>query len=412
MKMKINKLKPLIGGIINYAAAVALAVIFALYLSGRVGWFLVTAFVAAPFISAFMTLIFVRRIYVSCDADSVIMCKGDMCELTVNVSNGVFLPTPPVLAEITSSPSVTADHKHYSISVLPFDTESFTVSYKASICGPAFIGIKCLRISDYFGIFSFEIKSADISELTYTVSVIPDIAEVNFSDPVVSRAAELSAFSDDSEDTTDAPAGKFGGFPGYDSREYVPGDPLKRINWKQSAKRGKLLVRLDDETVSSAVSIVLDSEFDKESVFLPAVAAEGRFSGADNEQLPALMAQDAIEQSLGITRAFILQNYAVSYFLMGKNGWECFPAADENDLAVLRTELASYSFLRSGSRFPEEELKNQKGSVSVFCTPYLDEALNEQLSSGDTDGRGALQTVIYPSAVSPRVNSPKGGNAE
>ncbi|MCI7499520.1 MAG: hypothetical protein MSA82_08940, partial [Oscillospiraceae bacterium] len=69
--MKIKKTKPaeLIGGLINYLAAVALAVIFALYLSGRVGWFLVTAFVAAPIISVLMTLIFVRRIYVSCDAD-------------------------------------------------------------------------------------------------------------------------------------------------------------------------------------------------------------------------------------------------------------------------------------------------------------------------------------------------------
>ncbi|MGN0639048.1 MAG: DUF58 domain-containing protein [Huintestinicola sp.] len=412
MKMKINKLKPLLGGLVNYFAAVALAVIFALFLSGRVGWFLVTAFVAAPVISVLMTLMFVRRIYVSCDADSVIMCKGDSCELTVNVTNGVFLPTPPVLADMSDLPSVTASEKHYSISVLPFDTESFTVCYKAVICGPAVIGVKSLRVSDYFGIFSFEIKSADISEMTYTVSVIPDIVRVNFSDPVVSRAAELSAFADDSEDTTDAPAGKFGGFPGYDSREYVPGDPLKRINWKQSAKRGKLLVRLDDETVSSAVSIVLDSVFDKESVFLPAVAAEGRFLGAENEALTALMAQDAIEHSLGITRAFIMQNYSVSYFLMGKNGWECFPAADENDLAALRTELASYSFLKTGTRFPEEELKNQKGSVSVFCTPYLDNALNEQLSSEAADGRGALQTVIYPSAVSPRVNSPKGGEAE
>ena len=412
MKMKINKLKLFLNGLVNYAAAVALAVIFALYLSGRVGWFLVTAFVAAPLISVLMTLIFVRRIYVSCDADSMIMCKGDICELTVNVTNGVFLPTPPVLADMSDFPSVTASEKQYSISVLPFDTESFTVKYTAEICGPAQIGVKSLRVSDYFGIISFDIKSADISELTYTVSVIPDIAEVNFSDPVVSRAAELSAFSDDSEDTTDSSVGKFGGFPGYDSREYVPGDPLKRINWKQSAKRGKLLVRLDDETVSSAISIVLDSVFDKERVFLPAVAADGRFSLADNEQLTALMAQDAVEQSLGITRAFLLHNYSVSYFLMGKNGWECFPAADENDLATLRTELASYSFLSSGTRFPEEELKNQKGSVSVFCTPYLDESLNEQLSSEDNDGRGALQTVIYPSAVSPRVNAPKGGGTE
>lgn len=410
--MKIKKTKPaeLIGGLINYLAAVALAVIFALYLSGRVGWFLVTAFVAAPIISVLMTLIFVRRIYVSCDADMLTMCKGDSCVITVSVTNGTFLPTPPVLVDMTDTPAVEAENPYRSISVLPFDTESFEVSYKAKICGPANIGVKSIQVSDYFGFVSFEIKSADIIQMTFTASVIPDIPDVSLSDPVVSRAAELSAFSDDSEETVEAQTSGFGGFPGYENREYVPGDPLKRVNWKQSAKRGKLLVRLDDETVSSAVTVILDSSFDKDSVFIPAVVSEEKFSGGNSENITCLMAQDAVEQSLGMTRALMLGNFSVNFYLTGKNGWECFPAADENDLAAIRTELASYSFApHSPSRFPEEELKVQKGSVAVFCTPYLDPELNSIVSHSGAEGKGTLQTVIYPSAVSPKTASPKGG---
>ena len=410
--MKIKKTKPaeLIGGLINYLAAVALAVIFALYLSGRVGWFLVTAFVAAPIISVLMTLIFVRRIYVSCDADMLTMCKGDSCVITVSVTNGTFLPTPPVLVDMTDTPAVEAENPYRSISVLPFDTESFEVSYKAKICGPANIGVKSIRVSDYFGFVSFEIKSADIIQMTFTAAVIPDIPDVSLSDPVVSRAAELSAFSDDSEETVEAQTSGFGGFPGYENREYVPGDPLKRVNWKQSAKRGKLLVRLDDETVSSAVTVILDSSFDKDSVFIPAVISEEKFSGENSENITCLMAQDAVEQSLGMTRALMLGNFSVNFYLTGKNGWECFPAADENDLAAIRTELASYSFAtHSASRFPEEELKAQKGSVAVFCTPYLDPELNSIVSHSGAEGKGTLQIVIYPSAVSPKTASPKGG---
>lgn len=410
--MKIKKTKPaeLIGGLINYLAAVALAVIFALYLSGRVGWFLVTAFVAAPIISVLMTLIFVRRIYVSCDTDMLTMCKGDSCVITVSVTNGTFLPTPPVLVDMTDTPAVEAENPYRSISVLPFDTESFEVSYKAKICGPANIGVKSFRVSDYFGFVSFEIKSADMSQMTFTASVIPDIPDVSLSDPVVSRAAELSAFSDDSEETVEAQTSGFGGFPGYENREYVPGDPLKRVNWKQSAKRGKLLVRLDDETVSSAVTVILDSSFDRDSVFIPAVVSEEKFSGGNSENITCLMAQDAVEQSLGMTRALMLGNFSVNFYLTGKNGWECFPAADENDLAAIRTELASYSFApHSASRFPEEELKAQKSSVAVFCTPYLDPELNGIVSHSGAEGKGTLQTVIYPSAVSPKVTSPKGG---
>lgn len=410
--MKIKKTKPaeLIGGLINYLAAVALAVIFALYLSGRVGWFLVTAFVAAPIISVLMTLIFVRRIYVSCDADMLTMCKGDSCVITVSVTNGTFLPTPPVLVDMTDTPAVEAENPYRSISVLPFDTESFEVSYKAKICGPANIGVKSIRVSDYFGFVSFEVKSADMSQMIFTAAVIPDIPDVNLSDPVVSRAAELSAFSDDSEETVEAQTSGFGGFPGYENREYVPGDPLKRVNWKQSAKRGKMLVRLDDETVSSAVTVTLDSSFDKDSVFIPAVVSEEKFSGGNSENITCLMAQDAVEQSLGIIRALMLGNFSVNFYLTGKNGWECFPAADENDLAAIRTELASYSFApHSKSRFPEEELKAHKGSVAVFCTPYLDPELSGIVSHSGSEGKGTLQTVIYPTAVSPKTASPKGG---
>lgn len=409
MKIRKNKPSELIGGLINYLAAVALALIFALYLSGRVGWFLVTAFVAAPFISVLMTLIFIRRIYVSCDADILTMCKNDTCILTVSVTNGTFLPTPPVLIDMTSTPAVEAENPYRSISVLPFDTESFDVCFKARICGPANIGVNSIQVSDYFGLVSFEIKSADINEMTFTAAVIPDIPDVDLSDPVVSRTAELSVFSDDSEETSESQSNGFSGFPGYENREYIPGDPLKRINWKQSAKRGKLLVRLDDETVLSSVTVVLDSEFDKDSVFLPAVTDE-KFWGTNDKNICYFMAQDAVEQSLGITRALMLGNFSVNFYLAGKNGWECFPAADENDLAAIRTELASYSFApHSLSRFPEEELKAQKGSVAVFCTPYLDPALNDIVSHSGTDGKGTLQTVVYHSAVSPRTASPKGG---
>ena len=409
MKMKFAKIMPVLESLVNYLAAVALSVIFAQYLSGRVGWFLVAAFAVAPVLSVLMTLIFVRRIYVSCETDSLIMCKGDSCEITVSITNGTFLPTPPVLADMTDTPSVYAENKLCTVSVMPFDTESITVSYKARISGPAEIGVKSVRVSDYFGLVSFEVKSADISSLRFTASVIPDIPDVSFDDPAVSRAAELSAFSDDSEDVTESSSFTFGGFPGFENRDYMPGDPLKRINWKQSVKRGRLLVRTDDETACSSVSIILDSVFCSDKAFLPAVAADSRYEGCGMDELPFLMSQNAAEQSLGIVRAFILKNYSVSYFLMGRNGWECFPVYDENDLTAIRTELASYSFRSSGERFPEEELKNQKGSVCLFCTPYLDEELDSLLASDGGEGKGALQTVIYSAAESPRVVRMKGG---
>ena len=46
--------------------------------------------------------------------------------------------------------------------------------------------------------------------------------------------------------------------PGYEHREYVEGDPLKRVNWKLSSKKNKLMVRLDEAASSVQPLIVLD----------------------------------------------------------------------------------------------------------------------------------------------------------
>ncbi|MDE5834825.1 MAG: DUF58 domain-containing protein, partial [Ruminococcus sp.] len=40
--------------------------------------------------------------------------------------------------------------------------------------------------------------------------------------------------------------------------EYIIGDPLKRINWKLSTKKSKLMVRLDEASATIQPSIVLD----------------------------------------------------------------------------------------------------------------------------------------------------------
>ena len=49
------KIKVLLNGIINYAAAVALAVVFALYMSGRVCWFKNISFICSTIISVLLS---------------------------------------------------------------------------------------------------------------------------------------------------------------------------------------------------------------------------------------------------------------------------------------------------------------------------------------------------------------------
>jgi uncharacterized protein (DUF58 family) len=46
----------------------------------------------------------------------------------------------------------------------------------------------------------------------------------------------------------------------YGMREYRPGDELRRIVWKASAKAGKLMVREAEEGITDAITIILDTD--------------------------------------------------------------------------------------------------------------------------------------------------------
>ena len=78
-------------------------------------------------------------------------------------------------------------------------------------------------------------------------------------------------------------------------------------------------------------------------------------------------------------------------------------ASDESELIELRTDLAGYSFSENPDipRFPAHELAEQKGSVSVYCTPYFDRELHGILAeyTGES-GKGALKTAVFSAALS------------
>lgn len=402
------KFKQVFGNAVNYLAAVGMALVFALFLSGRIGWFLVLAFLCAPLISLLMTLIFRNKIYAEVDCGTAAMCKGDECDVTVTVINGCFLPTPPLRIEAAGDTRMICNEKKFSLSVMPFSSESFEIRYRAKICGPCRIGVEKIRLTDHFGLFSFKLGEIAEDELKRDVSVIPDIAEMKPNDTVIRQVMEMSARADDSEDTTESQSVGFGGFPGYDSREYIPGDPLKRINWKQSAKRGKLLVRLDDETVCSSVSVVLDSTFMRNREMIPALMGNDELSMAMNDEIFPLAEQYAVEHALGAAQVFLRQNYSVTFFLMGAGGWQCYTASDESDLTELRTDLAGYSFSEDHGiqRFPSSELAEQKGSVSIYCTPFFDRELQGVLAEymGES-GKGALKTAVLSAAFAKASSS-------
>ncbi|MBQ2804115.1 MAG: DUF58 domain-containing protein, partial [Lachnospiraceae bacterium] len=363
------KKKVVVKGIINYIVAMLFSIIFALFLDANMGWFMLLALILAPVLSVFFAWISSRYICVFCEMEEALLSKKDTCMMQVHVQNKSIFPTTPIAIKLTNEAGVRSVGQDLSISVMSRMTKSFEIVFQAQICGKSTVGIEDIRVMDYLGLFTFPVKNVERDALKRTVAVIPDIAEISARDDNLIKAMQTSMHTDDSEDTVEAAAYAFGGFPGYDSRDYVPGDPLKRVNWKQSAKRNRLLVRLDDELASKSISVVLDSVFERDKLDVYEYTFLQQYKDCEEEELFPKIAEDAVENALGMMQVLIKHNYTVNFYVMFDGQFQRYEISDENDLEDIRLELAYYGFSAKDNveRIPEELSVGE--CVSLFSTP-------------------------------------------
>ncbi len=397
------KASKVINFVFNYIAAVALAVVFALVFDASTGWFFTIVFLLAPILSVVYTVIMKRFLSAEMSVLSSCVNKGESVSVTVTVKNSAVLPSPPIkifIADTCGVPCINS--KIQGICVMPKSEESIELTFSAKIWGKSEIGTERIIAVDYFGIFSS--KPIRTDNKTAVIEIIPDIAEISADSPVVNNAFTVSAFSDDTDETAESKGQSVWGMPGYEHREYVPGDPLKRVNWKLSAKKQQLLVRLDDEVPSPHISIVLDCVFSADDVDFSKAAALFSEINVSREELLCLVAQKTVEDSLGIAQQLLGMNRTLTYYLFDEeNGWIGYSVDNEGDIISLTLALASFSFSRKSDvpdeqRIPIEEIRENKGGASViFCTPCCDDGISSLLNSDNSQGgsKGDLFFTIY-----------------
>lgn len=102
------------------------------------------------------------------------------------------------------------------------------------------IGIKEVVVTDYFRLFSIKYKNSE----TRRVTVLPQLVKLE----------SLGSFQMHVKDSL-AKADR----PDIVSREYVPGDDVRFINWSQSARTNTLMTREKAGEEGSGVALIMDS---------------------------------------------------------------------------------------------------------------------------------------------------------
>ena len=124
--------------------------------------------------------------------------------------------------------------------------------------------------------------------------------------------------------------------PGYEHREYIPGDSLKRINWKLSSKRRHLMVRQDEPIALARLAVVMDFR---------------RSRGAEPTAAHLEAEEHLIETALGFLMLCARNGYPCKLFYPDIAGeWTAIAVDYGEQVAVEAVNL-----LRGGFR-PAEEL--------------------------------------------------------
>lgn len=228
--------------IAGWIEALAFAGILLVFISADHGWILLYIMAAALAASLTVFLISRKRFSISCGSFSGVYSVGDKvtAELTFTSRGFCVLPFITVYGQFMGQP-------FSARCSLIGRRSSVKISLRAAECGLNKLRIEDIVLRDFLGLISLR---SDIRPEQCAAAVLPRI--VDYTGPAVPPSLLPS---DEDEETGQSLL--TGGLPGYEHREYVPGDPPRRINYKLSAKKRTLLVRKSEATAAQSTDIVL-----------------------------------------------------------------------------------------------------------------------------------------------------------
>ena len=349
-------------------------IIFALFCSARVGYFLLIALLVTPGVSILWAFISskVLSVSISEEESEMLLNKKDTDFVGYRIYNPLILPSALVRIRVECSPNMSRQKEIDLAAVMGRRETKGGIVIEAVNAGGAKARLGDIYVEDFFGIVRFPIRSKE-NGLTKRYGITPQIPEISSKDPILEEAMKVAYGEDNSEESTEIPGYNFAGFPGYDYREYVPGDPLKRINSKLSAKKDSLMVRLDEKPIVAGVVFVLDSE--------------GPENISENPLIPEAV-ENLIETSLGMARTLLSRDFGVTFFWKREGTWNISKIREERELEQMVGELAFFSLEHgagNSSRVPDE-LSGSGCSIICFTCKADAELISELTGSaaGDT----------------------------
>lgn len=223
---------------IFYLLALTGSVVFHVFYFGWFSWFLLMLAICLPLFSLLVSVPAMLQLRLQLELNSSCQ-KGDPLYLGMTVQKGLF-PVPLcrfrlTMVNLLTGQCVTLRQKTRA--------SRWYVLVDSSHCGAVFCTVDRSKVYDYLGLFWIPLRSvAPVTALICPPSVSP--ARMPNLTPLLHRRSRPKPGGGFSED--------------HELRDYRPGDPLRDIHWKLSAKTDHLILREAQEPIPGTIVVTLD----------------------------------------------------------------------------------------------------------------------------------------------------------
>lgn len=233
----------------SFLVLLLLAFGYALFSGGNLPYSIFYALLLMVFFMGTSTYFLGKKMSVKVEAEKYEMISGENNNLVIKVYNNSIFPVPYV--EIKSSlvakilPRDRGDIISLGVNAQKFIKKAFVINTR----GQYYLGEISSSISDVLGVFSYK-KNFKYKKI---IKVYPKIYDLNSVRIVGANLREFNTNNIRAYNKGPESAETI-----KNIREYRRGDSYKRINWKVTAKHGKLFVKEYDSSESPRIHVFLD----------------------------------------------------------------------------------------------------------------------------------------------------------
>lgn len=351
-KKQKNRVKVNIKHFLSLLMCIAIMAAFCFFMNGRLGLYMALMMVIALIVSFFLTWWTIRQVEITFAAKSETVNKNDTVEVQFTVSKKTWVPTPFLEISLHSQGNlepITPERFRISMGFSKAP-HKYKAKYLAKYCTGSRVSLNMPLIIDYLGVFTTQVGELKMSgDGICRFGIIPMIHELNKHNDLLTICCDASAYDDIAEETDESTA-IGNGVPGYEHREYVIGDPIKRINWKLSSKRDTMMIRLDEKLASASQGILFE------------------LSDERRDEPDFNLCCDIITEA-HISMAELMLRQGLSCDVYCRQGdWRSYDIDDESKLSEYQTELADYYADTEMTALPLGEIEQGRHRVIMYFT--------------------------------------------